>query len=165
MATIMIFEKASRSWACGACGTWSAFGNVRPCGNRENPRCPRNNGKGRGARHASETTKNSSKNWGLGHYEGRVWRGFHHHATLCIAAYGFLVAERSRFSPNAPIDWSYATRNFRPSSNPAAPRARAQRHNPYSIATIRIQLARYLLQRLPCCPICCARRRQLFITP
>jgi SRSO17 transposase len=34
---------------------------------------------------------------GLGHFEGRGWRGFHHHATLCIAAYGFLVAERSRF--------------------------------------------------------------------
>ena len=26
---------------------------------------------------------------GLGHYEGRGWRGFHHHATLSIAAYGF----------------------------------------------------------------------------
>jgi SRSO17 transposase len=38
---------------------------------------------------------------GLGHYEGRGWRGFHHHATLCIAAYGFLVAERSLFSPSA----------------------------------------------------------------
>jgi hypothetical protein len=38
---------------------------------------------------------------GLGHYEGRGWRGFHHHATLCIAAYGFLVAKRSRFSPSA----------------------------------------------------------------
>jgi SRSO17 transposase len=31
---------------------------------------------------------------GLGHYEGRGWRGFHHHASLTIAAYGFLVAER-----------------------------------------------------------------------
>jgi len=38
---------------------------------------------------------------GLGHYEGRSWRGFHHHATLCIAAYGFLMAERNRFSPSA----------------------------------------------------------------
>jgi SRSO17 transposase len=38
---------------------------------------------------------------GLGHYEGRGWRGFHHHAALCIAPYGFLVAERSRFSPSA----------------------------------------------------------------
>ena len=37
---------------------------------------------------------------GLGDYEGRGWRGFHHHATLCTAAYGFLVAERSRFSPS-----------------------------------------------------------------
>lgn len=40
---------------------------------------------------------------GLAHYEGRNWRGFHHHATLCIAAYGFLMAERSRFSPSAHI--------------------------------------------------------------
>ena len=38
---------------------------------------------------------------GLGHFEGRGWRGFHHHATLCIVSYGFLVAERTRFSPSA----------------------------------------------------------------
>jgi len=38
---------------------------------------------------------------GLGHYEGRGWRGFHHHATLCIAAYGFLVAERAAIPPSA----------------------------------------------------------------
>jgi len=38
---------------------------------------------------------------GLGHYEGRSWSGFHHHAALCVAAYGFLVAERSLFSPSA----------------------------------------------------------------
>jgi SRSO17 transposase len=38
---------------------------------------------------------------GLGHFEGRNWRGFHHHAMLCIASYGFLVAERNRFSPSA----------------------------------------------------------------
>ena len=40
---------------------------------------------------------------GLGHYEGRNWRGFHHHGSLCIAAYGFLIAERSRFSPSAHV--------------------------------------------------------------
>ena len=40
---------------------------------------------------------------GLGHYEGRGWRGFHHHATLCIAAYGFLISERNRFFPSARI--------------------------------------------------------------
>lgn len=37
---------------------------------------------------------------GLGHYEGRGWRGFHHHATLCIAAYGFLISERADFPPS-----------------------------------------------------------------
>jgi len=48
--------------------------------------------------------------FGLAHYEGRGWRGFHHHATLCIAAYAFLVSERlsqdsskkNRARPQAP---------------------------------------------------------------
>jgi SRSO17 transposase len=39
---------------------------------------------------------------GLGHFEGRRWRGFHHHATLCIAAYGFLIAERATIPPSGP---------------------------------------------------------------
>jgi SRSO17 transposase len=39
---------------------------------------------------------------GLGHYEGRGWRGFYHHATLCIAAYGFLVSEREAIPPSGP---------------------------------------------------------------
>jgi SRSO17 transposase len=60
---------------------------------------------------------------GLGHYEGRGWRGFHHHATLCIAAYGFLVSERSRFSPSAragQVDLSHSKMppQFRPRGSP-----------------------------------------------
>jgi SRSO17 transposase len=39
---------------------------------------------------------------GLGHYEGRGWPGFHHHGTLCIAAYGFLVSERETIPPSGP---------------------------------------------------------------
>jgi SRSO17 transposase len=39
---------------------------------------------------------------GLGHFEGRSWRGFHHHATLCIAAYGFLISEQETIPPSAP---------------------------------------------------------------
>jgi len=39
---------------------------------------------------------------GLGHYEGRGWPGFHHHGTLCIAAYGFLVAARETVPPSGP---------------------------------------------------------------
>ncbi|HSB49576.1 MAG TPA: IS701 family transposase [Burkholderiales bacterium] len=40
---------------------------------------------------------------GLDHYEGRGWRGFHHHAALSIAAYGFLLAERSPIPPSAVV--------------------------------------------------------------
>ena len=39
---------------------------------------------------------------GLDHFEGRGWRGFHHHATLCIAAYGFLISEQETIPPSAP---------------------------------------------------------------
>ena len=37
---------------------------------------------------------------GLGHFEGRGWVGFHHHASLCIAAYAFMVCTRIAFSPS-----------------------------------------------------------------
>ncbi len=65
---------------------------------------------------------------GLGHYEGRGWRGFHHHATLCIAAYGFLVAERNRFFPSARIGnlglpTPESPSGFRPRGSPRSPRA------------------------------------------
>ena len=46
---------------------------------------------------------------GLGHYEGRSWRGFHHHATLCIAAYAFLIAERATISPSGRADAAQGT--------------------------------------------------------
>ena len=64
---------------------------------------------------------------GLGHLEGRNWRGFHHHATLCMAAYGFLVAERNRFSPSARaghVGLSAQTPppDFRPRGSPGSPR-------------------------------------------
>lgn len=63
---------------------------------------------------------------GLGHYEGRAWRGFHHHATLCMAAYGFLVAERAAFPPSAqrntpPLQAPDILKTWRPrgTTNPA----------------------------------------------
>jgi SRSO17 transposase len=60
---------------------------------------------------------------GLGHYEGRGWRGFHHHATLCIAAYGFLISERAVFSPSAEPRAPFGTppslpKGFRPRGSP-----------------------------------------------
>jgi SRSO17 transposase len=65
---------------------------------------------------------------GLGHYEGRGWRGFHHHATLCIAAYGFLISERNRFPPSARgghvgLSTPEPPSEFRPRGSPRPPRA------------------------------------------
>ena len=92
---------------------------------------------------------------GLGHFEGRNWRGFHHHATLCIAAFGFLVAERNRFSPlPAPVILNSRPPGRHRSSARAGRRVRPERHNPYSIATLRIELARRLLRQRPHCPFC-----------
>jgi SRSO17 transposase len=54
---------------------------------------------------------------GLDHFEGRGWRGFHHHGALCIAAYAFLAAERARLSPPEPLSFLRAARlplGFRP---------------------------------------------------
>jgi SRSO17 transposase len=58
---------------------------------------------------------------GLDHYEGRSWRGFHHHGSLCIAAYAFLSAERARLSPPEPVAFLKAVQvpqGFRPRGSP-----------------------------------------------
>jgi SRSO17 transposase len=73
---------------------------------------------------------------GLGHFEGRGWRGFHHHATLCIAAYGFLVSERAAFSPCEAIaagifEAAEIPQHWRPRGAPladTASRSRQHRH-------------------------------------
>jgi SRSO17 transposase len=60
---------------------------------------------------------------GLDHYEGRGWRGFHHHGALCIAAYAFLAAERARLSPPAPLAFLLPThlpKDFRPRGSQAS---------------------------------------------
>ena len=75
---------------------------------------------------------------GLGHYEGRGWRGFNHHATLCIAAYGFLIAERETIPPSGhprPGRCKTSAVSRRPEpvrSTPAArtPRPKLRRHAP-----------------------------------
>ena len=53
---------------------------------------------------------------------------FHHHATLCIAAYGFLVAEWNRVSPSARASQLRFVApgpapDFRPRGSPRSPRA------------------------------------------
>jgi SRSO17 transposase len=73
---------------------------------------------------------------GLGHYLGRGWRGFHHHASLCTAAYGFLISQRETIPPqrrpipktvrNLPSPQDYRPRG---SADPTrATRAKFDRH-------------------------------------
>jgi SRSO17 transposase len=60
---------------------------------------------------------------GLDHYEGRGWRGFHHHGVLCIAALCFLAAERGRLSPPQPLAFLRAAplpEGFAPRGSPRA---------------------------------------------
>ena len=94
---------------------------------------------------------------GLGHYEGRGWPGFHHHGTLCIAAYGFLVSERETIPPQHHVAPG-ASRNlpYPTVSDLAALPIRPQRHVPNSIATLHRRLALAIARSLPRCP-CCAR--------
>lgn len=76
---------------------------------------------------------------GLGHYEGRGWRGFHHHAALSIAAYGFLVTERIAAGKPAGAKKNFAVRpvpalpaDYLPRGSPARTAAcvRLNHHNP-----------------------------------
>lgn len=55
---------------------------------------------------------------GLDHYEGRGWRGFHHHGALCIAAYAFLAAERARLFPPLPVAFLQANAPSGPTVRP-----------------------------------------------
>jgi SRSO17 transposase len=70
---------------------------------------------------------------GLGHYEGRGWPGFHHHGTLCIAAYGFLVSERETIPPSG-------TRSSRSLTKTALPDGYRPRGAPDPAPTSRAQL-------------------------
>lgn len=95
---------------------------------------------------------------GLGHYEGRGWRGFHHHATLSIAAYGFLMAQRlkagsddsgkknfaQRQMPTVPDDYiprgspARAASRGKLDHNAALPAGRRSRNRPGTLSALQL---------------------------
>lgn len=92
---------------------------------------------------------------GLGHFEGRSWRGFHHHEALSIAAYGLLVAERCALSPRTGKRSRISTyRRCRPGSLPEDLLLRPERHDPTSITTMRRRIIQAIVQRISRCPWC-----------
>ncbi|MEO7128153.1 MAG: IS701 family transposase [Rhodoferax sp.] len=81
---------------------------------------------------------------GLGHYEGRGWRGFHHHATLSIAAYGFLMAQRLKSGSDASGKKNFIERqvpavpdDYIPRGSPARATSRARLDHNAAIAAQR----------------------------
>ena len=88
--------------------------------------------------------------FGLAHYEGRGWRGFHHHATLCIAAYGFLLSQRlkggddkknSAQSKTSLLPEGYTPRGSRKN---AASRSRLDRDTSLPVGSVNLTTARTL---------------------
>jgi SRSO17 transposase len=82
---------------------------------------------------------------GLGHYEGRGWRGFHHHATLSIAAYGFLMAQRLKTGSDASGKKNFIQRqvpvvpeDYIPRGSPAPAASRHQLDHNAAIPTGRL---------------------------
>ncbi len=67
------------------------------------------------------------QDFGLGHFEGRSWRGFHHHATLSIAAYGFLMAQRLNMSDSSEGE---VKKNFAQRQSPGVPEDYVPRGSP-----------------------------------
>jgi len=103
---------------------------------------------------------------GLGHYEGRSWRGFHHHASLSIAAYGFLVAEQLTAGQR-----SSAKKNFIQRQVPGLPPGYIPRGSPARTAT-RAQLHRNTApsaqrsvgRRRPSLSVLRSRKRKTIVT-
>ena len=98
------------------------------------------------------------QDFGLDHYKGRGWRGFHHHASLRIAAYGFLMT--GRLIADKPVGSKKTSSNakclpFPRTTSPAAV-LRAQRYAKHSITTLRLSLSYAPIARFGQCP-CCGR--------
>ena len=89
---------------------------------------------------------------GLGDHEGRGWRGFHHHVTLCFAAYGFLVLRRCQTFQL--VGGRAGALTFPMVEDPANPPIRTERHAPSSIPTARRRLTVGIARRLARCPCC-----------
>lgn len=82
----------------------------------------------------------------LGHYEGLGWRGFHHHATLSLAAYGFLLAQPLQHPDE--IGGKKTPHNAKSLPYPRITNLvevqRAQRHVPSSITSLRMRIGALL---------------------
>jgi SRSO17 transposase len=80
---------------------------------------------------------------GFDHFEGRSFPGWHHHVSVVLCCYAFVVAERLRHFPPRRSPPKTVRSNARP-----------ERHFEDSFASIRLAIARFLATWLPRCPLC-----------
>ncbi|MEN9544463.1 MAG: hypothetical protein RLZZ598_1296 [Pseudomonadota bacterium] len=98
---------------------------------------------------------------GLGHYEGRGWRGFHHHASLSIAAYGFLMARQLKHPEGAGkkngarIEEPALPTHYKPRGSPAHAAPRPIVHHDFAAA-----YRRSIAQDAAPMPVLPARKRK-----
>jgi hypothetical protein len=93
---------------------------------------------------------------GVGRCEGHSWSGFHHHASLAIAAYGFLMAQRLKAGSDGRENQKtlpLARRAF-PRSTSLGVGQGVQRHVADSITTLRLGLSVALTKAPGHCPHC-----------
>ena len=102
------------------------------------------------------------QDFGLGHYEGRGWRGFHHHASRDR---GLRVPDgRTLNAPQSAAKTTSSNTRCLPFPRITSPAAalRAQRHVGHSITTLRHQLSYALIAHLGQCP-CCGKASERLI--
>jgi SRSO17 transposase len=95
---------------------------------------------------------------GLGHFEGRGCADFITTPPYALPLMASWFPKGAVFPPlPAPAILGYASPRQLNASSRAVRRVRPERHNPYSITTLRTVIARYLLGLLPRCPFCGSR--------
>lgn len=81
---------------------------------------------------------------GLDHFEGRSFPGWHHHVSVVLCCYAFILAERVRHFPPRQDGRVKLQRSA----------SRPELHFVDSFITIRLAIAAYLARWLPRCPTC-----------
>lgn len=93
LALSIIDELAAEGWAAGPVVADESFAGVEAFHDGLEKRSRRIVASSLALRDATNTFEKLKVSLGLEHFEGRTWQGWHHHAALVLAAYGFLASE------------------------------------------------------------------------
>jgi SRSO17 transposase len=64
--------------------------------------------------HVEQYFRRSKDDLGLDHFEGRSWRGFHHHLALSALAYLFILTQYLRAKKTSGARWEWILRAIQP---------------------------------------------------